>query len=146
MTDQEKSDLLYMREEEKLARDIYNFLYSIWGTDIFAEMAGSEQGHMNALKDLVDKYRMTGFDPVLIQPVPGLFLNGRLQTFYDELEAKGVISETDAIEAGMRMEEKDIIDLEFIIGHVSRKDIKNVYSYILEGSYNHLEAFLTVLP
>jgi len=141
LTDQEKADVLYMREEEKLARDMYNFLYEKWGLAIFSKIALSEQRHMDAIKRLIDKHKMTDIDPVIIQPEPGLFVNEKIQALYDELEEKGVLSETDALEVGVLVEEIDIEDLEHYLERVDNQDIVNVYHNLLDGSYNHLASF-----
>ncbi len=146
LTDQEKDDLLFMREEEKLARDMYNFLAGKWELAIFERIALSEQRHMDALGGLIDKHKMTDIDPVLIQPAPGLFVNEKIQALYDELEAKGVLSETDALEVGVMVEEIDIEDLEHFLCRVDNQDLINVYQNILDGSYRHLESFESMLP
>jgi hypothetical protein len=58
----ERADLLHMREEEKLARDVYLTLYNRWGLVIFRNIARSEQRHMDAIKTLLDRYNIP--DPV----------------------------------------------------------------------------------
>ncbi len=57
-----KSDLIQLREEEKLARDVYLYLYTHWNQWIFSNIAKSEQQHMDAVKGLLDKYDIE--DPV----------------------------------------------------------------------------------
>ncbi|MDP2030099.1 MAG: DUF2202 domain-containing protein [Thiobacillus sp.] len=52
-----KTDLLFMREEEKLARDVYLTLYETWGLAVFSNIASSEQSHMDALLKLLRTYR-----------------------------------------------------------------------------------------
>ena len=48
LTEAEENHILYMREEEKLARDVYLTLYELWGAEIFANISESEQQHMDA--------------------------------------------------------------------------------------------------
>lgn len=50
----EENSLAFMREEEKLARDVYNALYSIYGTNIFSNIGASEQTHTDAVLSLKD--------------------------------------------------------------------------------------------
>lgn len=145
LTEQEKDDVLYMREEEKLARDMYNFLAEKWGTPVFAKIAPREQAHMDAMKRLIDKHKMTDIDPVVIQPEPGLFVNEKIQALYDELEAKGILTETDALEVGVLIEEVDIEDLEHFLERVDNQDIINVYNSLCDGSYAHLSSFQSLL-
>lgn len=148
MSDQEKADLLYMREEEKLARDIYNYLDELWGMAIFAKIALSEQHHMDAIKRMIDKHKMTELDPVDIQPEPGLFLNDEIQTFYNTLKVKGTLSQTGALEVGVLVEEINIEKLNDFLDpdRLDNQDIINVYQNILEASNNHLRSFENLLP
>ena len=88
---------------------------------------------------------MTEIDPVIIQPEPGLFVNEAIQALYDELEEKGVLSETDALEVGVLVEEIDIEDLEHYLERVDNQDIINVYHNLLDGSYSHLASFEDLL-
>lgn len=45
-------DLLYMREEEKLARDVYITLYEKWGIPVFNNISNRESDH----NDLIQAY------------------------------------------------------------------------------------------
>ncbi len=62
LSQEEIDDLVYLREEEKLARDVYLHLYNTWGQWIFENIAASEQQHMDAVKTLLDRYGI--HDPV----------------------------------------------------------------------------------
>ncbi len=42
LTEEEKAALLYMREEEKLAFDVYKVLASKWNVNIFTNISESE--------------------------------------------------------------------------------------------------------
>jgi hypothetical protein len=42
---------------------------------------------------------------------------------------------------GIIIEEEDIADLEYYLGLTDKKDIKQVFENLLEGSKNHLDAF-----
>ena len=101
---------------------------------------------MDAVKRLIDKHKMTDIDPVVIQPEPGLFVNEKIQALYDVLEAKGMLSETDALEVGVSIEEIDIEDLEHFLERVDNQDVINVYNSLLDGSYKHLLSFQSLLP
>ena len=43
LPDSETVTLKFMREEEKLARDVYLYLFDVWGQWIFENIAASEQ-------------------------------------------------------------------------------------------------------
>ena len=136
LTSAEEAGLLFMREEEKLARDVYLMLFDKWGLRVFANIAQSEQRHMDAVLYLLGKYGLD--DPARD---PGLFQDSDLQDLYDELIAKGETSLVDAIEVGVLIELTDIEDIETLIKQTKKKDIIQVYTNLLNGSYNHLEAF-----
>lgn len=53
---------MQMREEEKLARDVYLELYETWDLPVFYNIAQSEQTHMGAVKTLIEKYNLK--DPI----------------------------------------------------------------------------------
>ena len=54
----EKSNLLFMYEEEKMARDTYLYLYQKWQLVEFENIQKSEQSHMNAVENLLIKYKI----------------------------------------------------------------------------------------
>jgi hypothetical protein len=134
----EAEALRFLREEEKLARDVYLTLYKRWSLQIFANISESEQTHMDAVKNLLDKYRVE--DPVL--PQVGRFTNSELQTAYDQLVAQGSESLMAALHVGGFIEELDIGDLYEAEATTSRDDILNVYANLMRGSRNHLRAFV----
>ena len=138
LTDQEKNDLIFMREEEKLARDVYLTLYDIWGTPVFANIASSEQQHMDAILSLLNTYKLP--DPAAGNLV-GEFLNAELQALYDALIARGKQSALEALQVGGVIEETDIEDLNAAMATSRLSNIDKVYQNLLNGSYNHLRAF-----
>jgi hypothetical protein len=138
LTEQEKEALLFMREEEKLARDVYHYLYDFWGQWIFSNIETSEQQHMDAILNLLDKY---GLDDPVGDSRYGVFQNPDLQDLYDELVIEGVNSELDAIKVGIRIEVKDIEDLIECLDLTDNKDITQVFTNLMNGSVNHLAAF-----
>ncbi len=138
----EVDSLLYMREEEKLAHDVYVTLYQAWGTPVFQNIANSELSHTDAVKKLLDIYGLE--DPAVSTPL-GVFVNADLQALYDELIAWGSQSLADALKVGAAIEEIDILDLQQSLEKVGAADIRQVYENLLAGSENHLRAFTSVL-
>lgn len=136
LTEQEAADLLFMREEEKLARDVYTALYATWQYPAFQNIAASEQKHMDAVKVLLDTYGLT--DPAL---TPGKFTDPALQALYDQFVAQGSVSLTEALKVGASIEEIDIRGLQTRIAQTDNSDIQWVYNSLLKGSANHLKAF-----
>jgi len=135
---QEKDGLIYMRLEEKLARDVYLTLGKIYNQKMFVNIPESEQRHMDAVKALLDKYEIP--DPVSDNDI-GSFANADFKKLYDELVTKGQKSFNDAMLVGKEIEEMDIKDLVERIEQTDNPDIKAVYENLKQGSENHLRAF-----
>ena len=142
LDENEIEGILFMREEEKLARDVYAQLYEMWGTNIFANIASSEQTHTDAVKSLIDKYGLD--DPAGSEDV-GVFTNSILQQLHDELVEQGSVSEVEALKVGAAIEEIDIIDIEKYVAQTDNEDIQLVYENLIKGSRNHLRSFVSVL-
>jgi hypothetical protein len=138
---QEVADLQYMREEEKVARDVYITLYNKWRMPIFNNISASERQHMDSIKTMLTRYNVA--DPAKAEV--GAFTNPKFQQMYDTLIAQGDVSPTEALKAGVTIEETDIQDLTQCLTHTTRPDIKQVYTNLRNASYNHLNAFTSQL-
>jgi len=138
LTDTQKEGLVFMIEEEKMARDVYTHLYNTHELRIFANIARAEQQHMDALQALLDRYELEA--PLTLGEV-GVFENDELQALYDELTVKGDLSLVDALGVGVAIEEVDIADLEDMLNAGVPEDFTMIYENLLKGSYNHLNAF-----
>ncbi len=142
LTDEEIASLVFMREEEKLAHDVYLALYDLYGLPIFNNIARSEQTHTDAVKRLLDAFGIP--DPADTSPV-GKFEDHELQSLYDELIQTGSQSLADALKVGAAIEEIDILDLEERLAFVENESIRSVFENLLRGSRNHLRAFTRTL-
>ncbi len=136
---EEIAGLLFMREEEKLAHDVYVALFNVWGAQVFANIAESETEHTEAIRQLILSHGLP--DPAATT-APGVFVNTELQALYDQLVAMGQPSLIEALKVGCLIEEKDIQDIndkkKLVI---DEPDIVQVYDHLLCGSRNHLRAF-----
>lgn len=141
LSSEEIDALLFMREEEKLARDVYLALYDKWGLPVFQNIADSEQAHTNAIKALLDRYGIE--DPASAQA--GVFTNPELQALYTRLVAQGSLSVAEAIKVGGAIEEIDILDLQTRLAQLDSTDLVQVFNNLLNGSSNHLKAFAGTL-
>jgi len=135
----EYHDLTFLREEEKLARDVYLTLGAQWNLQIFLNIADSEQTHTEAVLDLLVAYNLP--DPVGGQPV-GVFSDTVLQQLYFDLVAQGSASLQAALMVGATIEDLDIADLDEMMSHTSKPDLLKVYANLRKGSENHLRAFV----
>jgi hypothetical protein len=134
----EEADLVYLREGEKLARDLYMALYEKSGLKVFDNIEGSEQNHMDGVEYLLTRHEIK--DPVGDNDV-GVFTNEDLQRLYLRLLLKGLQSRDDAITVGAIVEDKSIFDLQWMLKRTDNMDLKVVYESLLRGSRNHLRAF-----
>ena len=134
----ESASLQYMREEEKLAHDVYVTLYAKWGLRVFNNISVAEQRHTEAIVTLLNRYGIS--DPAAGNPI-GVFTNPDLQALYDKLIAEGSVSTAEALKVGVLVEQTDIQDLKTHISETTKADILQVYNNLLSGSQNHLRAF-----
>jgi hypothetical protein len=141
LNQKEKDAILYMREEEKLARDVYDSLYAKWEVNPFGNIRQSEQTHMNRMKTLTTDYKLE--DPVSKNnDQHGVFVNISLQQYYNDLITSGSRNLPDALKAGAKIEELDIADLEERTRQTQRPDILSAYGNLKMASENHLNAFV----
>lgn len=138
LTDVEAENILFMREEEKLARDVYLVLYEQWDANIFARISESEQKHMDAVKRLITIYGLT--DPVVDDTV-GQFTNPLFTDLFNQYVADGSVSLQEALMVGISIEELDIEDLNQALEETTMRNVTRVFRNLLRGSTRHLAAF-----
>jgi hypothetical protein len=136
------NDLRFLREEEKLARDVYITLGERWGLPIFMNIASSEQVHTDRVKVLLDAYGIP--DPVAEDRV-GAFNDSTLASLYNELVAKGMRSLTEALTVGATVEDLDINDIAEMMERTDDIDVLEMYAALMCGSRNHMRAFVSQL-
>ncbi len=143
LSEAEIKSLLFVREEEKLARDVYLGLDKIWGLNIkiFINISKAEQSHTDSVKALLSRYNLT--DPVTKSEDAnlGIFQNQELQNLYDSLMTKGEKSIVDALQVGATVEDYDIFDIEEHMKNIDNLDILAVFDNLVKGSENHLRSF-----
>ncbi|MCB2223211.1 MAG: DUF2202 domain-containing protein [Actinobacteria bacterium] len=139
LTDAEAEGLVFMREEEKLARDVYLAMYELWGLPVFDNIASAEQQHTDAVLGLIEAY---GLDDPVADDTPGVFTNPDLAALYETLVARGSASLVDALTVGALIEDLDIADLRSWLERTDDPAVERVYSSLLAGSENHLRAFV----
>ncbi len=138
VSDNERMFLLQMREEEKLARDVYDYLFERWGMRVFENISSSEQTHMNAIGVILSKYNIP--DPV-INDVRGEFTDENIKELYIKLTTMGETSLTSALTVGATIEDLDIFDLNNAMANSDNIDILFVFGNLKKGSENHMRAF-----
>ena len=143
LNDLEKESLTLMRQEEKLARDVYLTLGEKYDVPVFTNIPRAEQRHMDQLGQLLERY---GLDDPIAGRERGEFASAEMQALYDDLVAQGSRSEVEALVVGATIEDLDIHDLEMALAEgVDNQDIAMVYRNLAKGSRNHMRAFTTQL-
>jgi hypothetical protein len=137
LTAEEIADLRYLREEEKLAHDVYVALYQAWRIEVFSVISQDEQRHVEAVKGLLARY---GIADTAAGTAPGVFVAPALQSQYDILVASGLASPSAAIAVGLLIETTDVADLKAAMARTTHAPILRVYGALLEVSNGHLAA------
>jgi len=137
----ERDDVLFMREEEKVARDVYLALLEEWGLQPHDNISDSEQSHMDAMLVLVELYDLEDSATGTV----GTFTNPELQALHDDLVTWGLESAIDSLKVGCRIEEKDMRDIQVRLDRTDEAAIQLVYENLIRGSRNHLRAFYRTL-
>ncbi|HON41863.1 MAG TPA: DUF2202 domain-containing protein [Bacillota bacterium] len=135
---EEKAGLVYMVEEEKLARDVYAKMFELWGLRIFRNIAGAEQRHIEHVREVLKAQSLS--DPTA-SAKPGEFADARLQNLYDILVKKGSESQEAALTVGAAIEDLDICDLEALKAKTKSDEIASLYNALIAGSENHMRSF-----
>jgi len=158
----EQTHLEFMCEEEKLARDVYITLGARHPeSTIFGRIDDSEERHKCSVADMLEKYGVP--NPSTNDNV-GVFTGEAYGWYFTErynaLVEKGTATVLDALYVGAFIEELDMLDINQCpmvivetdngINDVSecgkiytdKPDIQRLYGSLLEGSENHLRAYV----
>lgn len=140
LTEEEKVGLLFMLEEEKLARDTYIYMNNLWSLNQFNNIKNSEQTHMNAIKTILDQ---NNIDYIILPE--GQFDNENLQNLYNQFVIDGQVSSSNALQIGATIEDLDIVDLEDYINESTNQVLISTYQSLQCGSRNHLRSFVSAI-
>ncbi|MEG3656234.1 DUF2202 domain-containing protein [Arenibacter palladensis] len=140
LTNEDSAALLFMLEEEKLARDTYTYLEGLWEINQFSNIKKSEQSHMDAVIGLLDQYNIAY---TLLSY--GEFNNPDIQTLYDQFIDYGSENRANALEVGANIEDLDIVDLANFIDATTNSAMIKVFESLQCGSRNHLRSFVTAI-
>jgi len=158
----EQAHLMFMREEEKLARDVYLKLGEMYpDSEIFGNIDDSEQTHTIAVKDKIEEYGLE--DPNTNDNI-GVFTGEDFGEYFREkfelLVERASISELEAYYVGAYIEELDMMDInqcpQIIVEmdngindinecgkvYTDKQDIIQLYTSLLDGSDSHLESYV----
>lgn len=134
----ETAGLLFMREEEKMARDVYTYLYGKYKLPVFLNISKSENAHMSAVLRLITAFNITDNST----NDPGVYTDTHIADLYKQLIDMGDLSVVDALKVGVLIEQTDISDLQKELLTVENASVKTVYTNLTAGSNAHLKAFI----
>ena len=137
LSNQGIENLQFLKEEEKLARDVYLYSFDLYNQNIFKNISNSEQSHMNSVTVILNKYNIQD----LSFEERGKFSNNLLQELYDSLTELSEKSLEDALVAGATVEDLDINDLNTFILNTDHQDVEDMLQLLNCGSRNHLRGF-----
>ena len=133
------ANLTHMRDEERLARDLYTALSAKYSQAApFVNIVRSEQVHYDTMGLLLTRY---GLPDQSAGKAAGSYADPALQSLYDTLLASGSESVAKAYDAGLAVETLDIADLKAAIDKTTQADAEAAFANLLNGSENHLAAF-----
>jgi len=158
----EQTHLMFIREEEKLARDVYLTLGTMYpDSAIFGNIDDSEQAHMDAVKAIIEKYGLQ--DPSTNDNI-GAYTSEDYGWYFTEkfnlLVERASISELEALYVGAFIEELDMMDInqcpQVIVEtdngindvsecgkiYTDNSDVAKLYVSLLDGSDSHLEGYV----
>jgi hypothetical protein len=130
--------LLYMIEEEKMARDLYDAFFEQTGNLVFDRISNSEQRHLDSLLSVAER---AGVDTSALSTTAGLFTNTAVQSLYDSLLAAGDDSLEAALQAAITLEQSNIVDLASYGADPELGILGIVYAHLEQASERHLAAF-----
>ncbi len=137
LTDVQKQTLADQAEKEKLSHDVYVAYFESTGDYRFERVAQSEEQHLEALRNLMDRYDVT-------DPTRGLdegeFKTDAVDAAYDDYldEGDGLAG---ALKAARAVEKDDIAGLEQAAEGLHAPDAEQVYEHLTRASEMHLQVF-----
>ena len=140
----EVGSLLFMREEEELARDLYLDIYAAKDNrlNVFKNISdNAETRHAEAMLVLLNTYGIE--DPSTGQH--NTYTSLELQNLYNQLLSDAIGSDDlAALRVGALVEETDIQDIvnDMTLISADHQDILATYNNLLCGSKNHLRSFV----
>lgn len=138
LTNAQRTTLIGMAEEEKLAHDVYVSLASTFPQVVqFERIAGAEAQHLATVRVLLDRY---GIDDPTAGLDVGKFSDRDVTALYSNLLDRATTA-SNALAVGVTVEAMDIADLDDAMAGLTAPDVLAVYTHLQQGSERHLAAF-----
>lgn len=128
----EKAGLLNLLESEKMQKDVYEWIYSQYPSEVFADMAFQDGQAMELLSIKVDKY---GLENPIHGKLPGEFTDVNVQNEYNDFVRTTVGNLEAMIEQARCMEEAFITKVQEQESLLSgNADIRIIYQDLITTS------------
>ncbi|NTV17903.1 MAG: DUF2202 domain-containing protein [Bacteroidales bacterium] len=124
-----------VREDEKVARDLYFSFFGTFGLKPFENIGKAEDNHIKATEKLFDYYEIDY--PALSEN--GKFENAIRQKLFDSLLLKGT-PELEAFKVMAMLEESNIVEYGEVLKTIANPNIKIVIENLARASANHFKA------
>lgn len=142
VTPVQQQDLQFTREEERMARDLYQLFADKYGAlPVFGRISSSEQRHFDAVGNMLVRY---GVQDPSVGKAAGVYSDAAVQKLYDSWKAQGLKSADEALNAAIALETRDIADLETLVAKDNPGDVESLYTQLLVASKHHQSAFAAV--
>ncbi len=138
-SEQEKADLLFTLQEEKVAYDFYTEMYNKYNQKVFGNIMEAEKTHQQHVLSILNSLNI---DAGEVGSTPGEFSNPEIADQYKMLSEIGSYSFTDALRAAAKYEEQDINDLKTFQSRAENEQIITLYECLQKATGNHLRAFV----
>lgn len=136
LTADEIEFLYAMREDEKLARDLYAYFWTRYPTaPQIQRISKAEESHIAAIETVLDYYEISY--PAM--SAPGVFEDSTRQALYDELALK---SETmlEAFQTMAFVEDRDLFAYKMVQSQITNANLSLLIENMIKASTNHLKA------
>ena len=139
ITKEEKQDIWFILEEEKMVRDLYYNFYQEYDNEVFEKLYKAENTQFEAVQQLVRNYNLE--DPTSNKDV-GKFKNLQIQMIYDELLEQGNENIKESMIASIDAQERSLRDVRENIERTDKDDIIFVFKNLETASKNHLRILM----
>lgn len=131
------AEITWMREEERLARDLYQAFADKYGATVFVRIAAAEQHHFDTMGTLISGY---GLQDPSAGLAAGTYADPALQKMWDDLSAQGSTSLADAYAVGVAVEKADVADLDEAIA-ITDDTVDAYMNHLRTATQQHLATF-----
>lgn len=141
ISEDDQKALLYLIEEQKMARDVCALLGEKHGVKLFTSYSQKAQAQMVRLEELYKTYK----PEYQLDKTPGTYVNLKIQDLYQYYVSEGVVSLNEGFRAGAKIADASIYGIENIMSGTQNTKLHGVYGIVRCGSGNQLRSFVNML-